>query len=124
MQVRRIVRSCEREGRADRRGVACRHRDGARTSRDAWACRGVLNSNGDVGRFHRGRVAARRGCLTAMRCLAASDLWRHLPGREIRGDHREGQQRECDPPDGSHAHECASATAAASIRDQGQRTAV
>lgn len=106
MQVGRIVRSCEREGGADMRGVVYGTRDVARARRDAWTSRGVLNSDGRVGGFHHGGLAGWRGCLTAMRRGTAPALWRGLSARDIRGDRREGKQRERDPLDGSHAPDC------------------
>jgi hypothetical protein len=106
VQVGGIVRPCERESGKFSRGARHGGRNLARATRDALGSSSVLDRDRDVSGFDRGGTAARCGCLAAVGRVSPTARRRSRPCRDIRGDRRDGQKRERDPPEGSHADDC------------------
>jgi hypothetical protein len=101
VQMRRIVRSREREAGVCRRVACLGRREIAGAGRDARSRGGVVSGDRDVDRFDCGSVSARSGGPTALGRVPDARCHRRSR-RGIRGARRDGQERECDPPDGSH----------------------
>jgi hypothetical protein len=102
VQVSGIVRPCERESGEFSRGALDGGRNLARATRDALGSGGVLDRDRDVSGFDRGGVAAWCGSLTAVGRMSPGARCHRRSRRDIRGNRRDGQKRECDPPDGCH----------------------